>query len=879
MRLLFITLWVACCLPAALLAQSYQGVVTNRSDKKPLEDASVSLLAADSAIISYSYTDVRGHFDVKSSSSGCFLLFSCIGYKQLMLPVARFKEGMNISMEETTVQIREVKVTSQRIRQVKDTLTYTVSGFKMPQDRTIEDVLKKIPGIEVASDGTIKFQDKPISNFYIEGMNLLEEKYALGSKNIPADMVKEVQVLQGHQPIAALRGKSFSDNAALNLTLNNSAKSKLIKIIDLGIGTGNDAGVLWDNRLLGMLFGKKMQNLIMYKNNNTGKDIAAEITSLAQTGVFNALDESGNDGFFSSSIASKISVDPERYLFNESHLAAINQLYKPNPKTDLRFQFNALHNEETASHWSATTYFYPSQTVTIDETENYSGQENRAEGELTYLLNDSSVYLKNTLKGKIGLHKSQLDLIVNKQKTDEYIHPEQKSIQNNFEFIKNRNNHTLSIYSVNTYRELPQFMTVAPGPFEELLNDGKAYGTFRQAAHLKAFQSNNYTYFQHKLAGFYLKYRAGIKYSDKRMTSAMYADHAPIQDQHFINDVRMENYRLYVEPSLNYKNSYWNIQANIPFSYLYQNLEYKKPETGNVSAHRFMPMPELNVRYEMNAYWNGTLLSSFSCIEPDIQQLYAGYLFSSYRSVTAYEPQLNYNKSWNNLLGVRFNNPLTGFFFSTTCFYNISWQDIVYSYENTHDYFTLCKAHAFRNHTYFWGVRSRLSKTYAWSKLYLAFSGGYTQNRSKILLEEKLTGSSLSSISLKFDFSLQPSRYVNIDGSSAATQIKSSLHRAGNEGIKTWNYRHELNLYLVLSPHWKWKFANTLSHDSRNCVFAYFADASICFTHRLFDVEMNGRNLFDHAHFKSVNIGSLTEKYADYTLRPREFLLKVRFSF
>lgn len=75
-----------------------------------------------------------------------------------------------------------------------------------------------------------------------------------------------------------------------------------------------------------------------------------------------------------------------------------------------------------------------------------------------------------------------------------------------------------------------------------------------------------------------------------------------------------------------------------------------------------MPMPELNIRYEMNAYWNGTILSSFSCIEPDIQQLYAGYLFSSYRSASAYEPQLNYNKNWQNLLGVRFNNPLTGFF-------------------------------------------------------------------------------------------------------------------------------------------------------------------------------------------------------------------------
>lgn len=879
MKILFITLLTIFCLQVELCAQSYQGIVTNISNKKPLEDVSVSLLSADSIIISYSYTDAQGHFDIKSNSPGYFLLFSYIGYKQLLLPVTQFKGEMNIQLEETTVQIREVKITSQRIRQKNDTLTYTVSGFKMPQDQTIEDVLKKIPGIEVTSNGTIKFQDKPISNFYIEGMNLLEEKYALGSKNIPADMVKEVQVLQGHQPIAALRGKSFSDNAALNLTLNSRAKSKLIKIIDLGIGAGSDSDVLWDNRLLGMLFGKNMQNLTMYKNNNTGKDIAAEIMPLTQAGVADALNESENDDFFSSSITANINIDPERYLFNESHLAAINHLYKPNKKTDLRLQLNALHNEETANYQSATTYFYPSQTVIIDETENYSGQENRVEGELTYLLNDSSVYIKNTLRGRIGLHKSRLDLIVNEQKTNEYIHPEQKIIQNNFELIKNRDNHTLSIYSVNTYMELPQFMTVAPGLFEGLLNDGKAYETFKQAAHLEAFQSNNYTYFQHKLAGFYLKYKAGIKYGHKRMTSAMYADYIPIQEQTYTNDVQMESCRLYVEPSLNYKNSFWNIQASIPFSFLYQNLKYKEPETENLSAHRFMPMPELNIRYEMNAYWNGTILSSFSCIESDIQQLYAGYLFSSYRSASAYEPQLNYNKNWQNLLGVRFNNPLTGFFFSTSCFYNISWQDIIYSYENTNDYLTLCKAHALPNNNYFWGVRSRLSKAYAWSKLYLAFTGGYTQNRSKILLEEKLTDSSLSSINLKFDFALQPSQYINIDGNTTATQIKSLLHYAGNEGIKTWNYRHELNLYLILSSHWKLKFANTLSHDDRNHIFTYFADASIYFTHRWFDIEMNGCNLLNHTHISYVNIGSLTEKCANYTLRPREFLFKLRFTF
>lgn len=878
-KILSIALWIALCLSTGLQAQSYKGTVCDKGSGKFLEDISVSFLAADSSLISYSYTDRQGHFEMQPASTGRFFLFSSIGYKQLLLPVAQFKDGMTIRLEETALQIREVRITSRRIRQSKDTLTFTVSGFKMPQDRSIEDVLKKIPGIEVTSNGTIKFQDKPISGFYIEGMNLLEEKYALGSKNIPANMVQEIQVLQAHQPIAALRGKSFSDNAALNLTLNDKAKSRLIKVIDLGLGAGNGSGALWDNRLLGMLFGKNMQNLTMYKNNNTGKDIASEIVPLTQTGIINSSDMNGENDFFSQSAAQSTGVDPERYLFNKSHLIVTNHLYRPNAKTDLRLQFNALHSEETANHQSGTTYFYPSQTITIDEAEDYSGQENRAEGHLTYMLNDSDTYIKNTLKGQIGLHKSTLDLTVNRQRTNEYIHPERKFLQNNFELIKNKKSNTLSIYSANTYTELPQYMTVTPGLFTELLNNGKAYDTFKQEAHLKVFSSDSYTYFQHKLAGFYLKYKTGIKYSNKKMTSTVYTDQKPLQKPSLGNDVRLESVRLYIEPSLNYKSEFWEIQASAPIAFLSQRVKYRMPDSRRLTKQRLMPMPELNVKYEMNAYWNSILLSSFSYTAPDIQQLYAGYLFSSYRSASAYEPQLHFDKSWYNMLGVRFNNPLKGFFFSVTGFYNLSRQDIIYGYENSDNYLTLCKAYPRRHNSYLWGARARISKAYPWKKLYTAFSAVYSHNKSHLLLEEEPTVSSLESINLKFNFSLQPSRYANIDGNTSATHTKSALDYAENEAVKTWNYRHELNLNLTLSSHWKARLANTLSHNSRNNAFAYFADASIIFSQRLFDIEIAGRNLLNHTRLDNIYVNSFTEKYTRHTLRPQEFLMKIAFSF
>ena len=297
----FIYLILLCCYSLCAYAQekAYSGLIYQAQSKQPIEFVSVCLLAQDSTIIDYTYTDSKGYFELpKQNHRGTLLSFSCMGYKKIVIPLSSFINTSKIMLEETAINIQEVKISSNRITQRKDTLKYSVSGFKMPQDRSIEDVLKKIPGIEVTQNGQIRFQDRPISHFYIDGMDLLDSKYALASKNIPANMVKEVQVLQSHQPIAALRGKSFSDNAALNLALEDNAKNRLIGMIDIGVGINNENQTVWDNRLMGMLFGKKMQNLTMYKNSNTGKNIADEITALTLKSDEEIRQTGSEDDFF-----------------------------------------------------------------------------------------------------------------------------------------------------------------------------------------------------------------------------------------------------------------------------------------------------------------------------------------------------------------------------------------------------------------------------------------------------------------------------------------------------------------------------------------------------------------------------------------------------
>ena len=117
-----------------------------------------------------------------------------------------FPSDGKIFLDSEDFRLQEVKVSAQRIEQKKDTLVYSVAGFSQPQDRSIADVIAKMPGMEVNPNGQISFNGKSINKFYIEGMDLMNDRYALASNNISKKRVKSVEVLQNHQPIEMLRG-------------------------------------------------------------------------------------------------------------------------------------------------------------------------------------------------------------------------------------------------------------------------------------------------------------------------------------------------------------------------------------------------------------------------------------------------------------------------------------------------------------------------------------------------------------------------------------------------------------------------------------------------------------------------------------------------
>lgn len=159
--------------------------------------------------------------------------------RNLMFKDVNDSVELNFSLfKEKTTALDEIHIVAKKVRFTvkKDTVVFNINAYKDGTERKIEDVLKKLPGIEInALSGLIKYKGKPIETVMLEGDDLFGPNYSLGTKNINADMVTEVEAIENYSENALLKGIEHSEKVALNLKLKEN-KTDISGNIDFGIG-------------------------------------------------------------------------------------------------------------------------------------------------------------------------------------------------------------------------------------------------------------------------------------------------------------------------------------------------------------------------------------------------------------------------------------------------------------------------------------------------------------------------------------------------------------------------------------------------------------------------------------------------------------------
>lgn len=188
MRYLFITFLFSSFLFTQICAQKISGKIHDET-KNPLEYASIVLLnAADSSMLEFSHSDRKGEFTLYSNKKVDQLLqISFLGYETIWQSIP--KSDVDIVLEPISLKISsqildeiEIKDYLSPMSYGKDTIQYNAAAFKIKPGDVVEDLLRKLPGVEVERDGSVKALGEKVQNVLVDGKEFLAKTLRLLQK-------------------------------------------------------------------------------------------------------------------------------------------------------------------------------------------------------------------------------------------------------------------------------------------------------------------------------------------------------------------------------------------------------------------------------------------------------------------------------------------------------------------------------------------------------------------------------------------------------------------------------------------------------------------------------------------------------------------------
>ncbi|WP_322551554.1 carboxypeptidase regulatory-like domain-containing protein [Flavobacterium psychraquaticum] len=223
------------------------------------------------AMDAYAITNEAGKFILNLKANTAYTIkASYIGFQSYEKSVTTTASNMNfpITLKEGT-QLKNVEVVYEMPVTISgDTIIYNSDSFTNGTERKLEDVLKKLPGVEVNKDGEIEIEGKRVQKVMIEGKDFFDGDTKLATKNIPADALDKIQILRNYNEVSNLKGlDNNEENIAINIKLKEGKKNFWFGDITAGIGVGHEEERYIINPKLFFYSPKYSLNIIANKNN------------------------------------------------------------------------------------------------------------------------------------------------------------------------------------------------------------------------------------------------------------------------------------------------------------------------------------------------------------------------------------------------------------------------------------------------------------------------------------------------------------------------------------------------------------------------------------------------------------------------------------
>ncbi|GAA3974787.1 TonB-dependent receptor [Mucilaginibacter dorajii] len=881
-------LTLLCVLSAAWgYAQTIKGTVKDSSGKV-VPYATISLKnSAAGTIVAYTLSDSKGSFAVQipanTAANSITVEVHALGYKTAVKSIASFDATVDFTLAQVPNQLQEVVIKSSRpvLRTHGDTLSYKVSEFANPQDRTIGEVIKKLPGISVAANGTISYNNKPISAVYIGGDNLLDDKYSIATNSIPQVAVNQVQVIQNDQPIKVLQNKVMSENVALNLEIKKGAKLHLMGQESIGAGLPGN----YDVDLNAMMFKDSYKAINYLAGNNTGYDVQQDLVSHNLADYNQLIDNSLPATVLSLGAVNTPQLAENRYLFDKAGVLSVNNLINLKNNVQLRLNAYYVHDTQKQDYSQKTTVFLPGDTVQYNEMQHNRSVPDIFHTQFTLNINRAKYYLNDALLMDQKNTANYSALKTDSAAVNQVFKDNTLNFSNEFNLIRSlKSNNIIQVYSYISHFAGPENRVIGPGYNAAIFNNHVSYAQLVQNVNIPSWYANNYFSFKIPSNLITQSYRTGFSVQSQTLTSDLNVvqnnNSVGLQSDSALNHVNWTKKKLYAEAAYDLPGTL--LKANLTLPLTLQQINYSDNLYAlNKSLGRLYFNPQLSVKYQVSAENYLNFIYSFRNQIGTIQNVYPGYILTDYRTLYANNAGLTEQQIQQAGGGFSYRKALTLFFWSINALYSHTGANNITSSviaNNIQKGIVL----PYPNSTDAWILKGSISK-YSFA-LRTTFSGAvqWQSNRSVQLQNNALLPFNTISAAINVSADTKVSDDINFSYKAAFTQTAShSPAVAAAYQIKQLLQQASVNYDPVDNMQFKLSGEHYFTRQQGNPDLKYFfADASAKFrvTPWKTDFELSAVNFLNVKKYNALYLSANTLTASSYALPGRIIMIKIMFN-
>lgn len=831
-----------------------RGIV--HSGKEPLPRVSITLLSVtDSTILSYTHTDAGGRFELTVSSQLTQAIVSarCLGYKTytqcLTLPTAH---ELNIDLPEDTYLLKEVSVQAPRVWGNQDTINYNVARLAKATDRSIGDVIRRIPGMRMEG-GLLKYQGKPLKQINIEGIDLTQGNYEQITSNVDASDISTIQVLDNYQGIRALVGKRSSDDVILNLKLSPKKRGIWGVSLDLGLGYGD--GLETNSRIRSNYFARRTQFLGVAYVDNSGRQYYESSPGTQRGG-------SSRERIFAHiNKPTTPNLPPSYYTDNVSVMASGNSAFVLSDSSQLKLQGSYRYDKIRSEGSSRAQYGQSSAPITLDEHMEHLLRQGGASTSLSYEKNLQNYYLKDQLRASASRGNTSGNIVLNGQPNPQYQGVDALHLSNQMHFINGRTRMPVELTLTQQFSTLSEdFETANNQQLRRMLPT--LHRMIRQQGRFMSLYTDSRLQIPHLPLMRHWTYspQAFVSYQWQSLSSRLLERSQSGYDRLL---------RVGVEQTLNYLNKGHSIGLALP-------VVYQLHRTSSDLLAGLLIEPSLTIKLALGYHWGIQMSGRYTHTEPKIRDWYPYPVLRDYRSLTVGMPRL-FREQIASVEGrVNYRDIFSFLSSSLRVIQSIHYEPFIQMLllgEDGGRYELLAHKH----HTQtFSGVWS-LSKGFSWAGLGIDLDLGYMHYLGRVAYQGAITPYKTRTQSVRLALKANPIRPLTLEYNvyygrnytsrfGSRTEIDNLLSETAQIGV---TFGKNIFWDIILEHN------HVSSSSERTDVLLLDSQLKWCGPRVEVGCELN--NLLGMQAYYSIQRLSYATIQHHYRLRPRAILMKVSF--